>query len=162
MSIYTYNQSKAICECLGISFEENPCLSDQELNKIPKDASGKPTGGATTTGKMWITNGIIDGYIHKFEQIPEGWRRGRTTCVFNNSSIQKELGARADIKKRGESIKKAWDNGKVNRDHSKCGTKGDANPSKRPEVREKIRAAALSDSTARAERMRRVKPWTYK
>lgn len=42
MSIYTYTQSKTICECLGISFEENPCLSDQELDKIPKDVVNKP------------------------------------------------------------------------------------------------------------------------
>lgn len=33
--------------------------------------------------------------------------------------------------------KQAWAEGRVNRDHSKCGTKGDKNPSKRPEVRAK-------------------------
>ena len=33
--------------------------------------------------------------------------------------------------------KKAWAEGRVKRDHSKCGTKGDNNPSKRPEVRAK-------------------------
>jgi hypothetical protein len=36
--MYTYNTSKTICELLEISFEENPSLSDQELDKIPEDA----------------------------------------------------------------------------------------------------------------------------
>jgi hypothetical protein len=36
-----------------------------------------------------------------------------------------------------EARKKAWAEGRVNRDHSKCGSKGDKNPSKRPEVRAK-------------------------
>jgi hypothetical protein len=33
--------------------------------------------------------------------------------------------------------KQAWAEGRVNRDHSKCGTKGDNNPAKRPEVKAK-------------------------
>ena len=39
--------------------------------------------------------------------------------------------------KISESRKLAWSEGRVTRDHSKCGLKGDANVAKRPEVREK-------------------------
>lgn len=48
------------------------------------------------------------------------------------------MSKRSDPKKRGEQIKKVWDEGRFIRDHSKCGTKGDKNPAKRLEVREKI------------------------
>jgi len=37
-------------------------------------------------------------------------------------------------KKQNESRKLAWKEGRVNRDHSKCGTRGEANPSKNPEI----------------------------
>ena len=68
--------------------------------------------------------------------MPSGWRYGRSNCVFNDPNKQSEFSGRSDRKKAGKSIKRAWDEGKFDkRDHSKCGTKGDQNPSKRPEVK---------------------------
>lgn len=38
MSIYTYKTQKALCEIFNTEYYEDPCLSDQELDKIPEDA----------------------------------------------------------------------------------------------------------------------------
>jgi len=96
-------------------------------------------GGDTVSNKQWITDGKTDKYIIKDSKIPDGWKLGRTNCVFNNKENQKEFSLMVDVKVRGESIRKAWKSGKMNnRDHSSCGVKGDLNPSKRKEVREKI------------------------
>lgn len=94
-------------------------------------------GGSTTHNRMWINNKIENRYILKDDIIPEGWVRGRL-CKFNDPVFQKEMSSRSDRKKAAESTKRAWAEGRVNRDHSKCGSKGDKNPSKRKEVREKI------------------------
>lgn len=96
-------------------------------------------GGDTVSDKMWITNEKKDSYIIKTTQIPEGWRKGRCGCVFNDPIRQREFGKKADLKTRGAAIKRAWDSGKMDkRNHSKCGRPGDSNSSKRPEVRQKI------------------------
>ena len=111
-------------------------------NRKPEEGDG----GDTTSNRMWITNGNENNYIYKEDSIPDGWRRGRSNCVFNDPAKQKEFNTSVDQKAKGEKIKAAWadpDKGLSKRDHSKCGTKGDKNPSKRPEVREKIRKAAL-------------------
>mgnify|MGYP000043347522 CR=1 FL=1 len=71
------------------------------------------TGGVTTLGKMWITDGVSDKYINKSESIPEGWGRGRSKCVFNDSQKQSEFQKCVDYGKRGKAIKKAWDEGRV-------------------------------------------------
>lgn len=112
------------------------------------------TGGDTVSSKIWITNGIDDVYFPKNQNLPEGWSKGRSNCVFKDSNKQKEFAKQANTISRGEAIKAAWDAGKVNRDHSKCGLKGDLNPSKRSEVKEKIRQAALNQSDARSQIMK--------
>ena len=110
------------------------------------------TGGDTVSNRTWITDGTIDKYVYKDSEIPEGWMKGRSNCVFNDPKKQRMFGSLADFKLRGEKIKESWANGKFDhRDHSKCGTRGDDNPSKRPEVREKIRNAALKDSVNRSK-----------
>lgn len=155
----------SLCETLEISFEENPSISDQELSKIPEDAelAISAGGGSTTAGKRWVTNGTLDRLVEKDCTIEDGWTYGRCKCIFNDPAKQKEFGSKADVTKRGAAIKKAWDSGKMDvRDHSKCGSKGDKNPSKRPEVRAKIRNAALKESKVRSDRMKRVKPWQYR
>jgi hypothetical protein len=53
------------------------------------------------------------------------------------------MNSRVDVFKRGKNIKAAWDEGRVKRDHRKCGVKGDSNPAKRPEVRKKISESQL-------------------
>lgn len=95
-------------------------------------------GGNTVSNKIWITDGIVDKFLDKTLTIPEGWNRGRSKCVFNNKENQSVFGKSADLKKRGDAIRKAWASGKINRDHSKCGVRGELNPAKRKEVRDKI------------------------
>lgn len=117
-------------------------------------------GGSTSVNKIWITDGAVDKYIFKDDSIPAGWARGRTNCVFNNPLKQKEFGKIADPKKRGLRIKKAWDDGKFDkRDNSKLGYSGKDNVACRPEVRAKIKKAALSQSEERSKRMKRNKVW---
>lgn len=113
-------------------------------------------GGDTVSNKRWITNGNEDRYLTIGLELPEGWNYGRSNCVFNDSNRQKEYSAKSDRKKAAIKTKQAWAEGKVNRDHSKCGSKGDLNPSKRPEVREKIKSSALRDSKSRSERMKKM------
>jgi hypothetical protein len=120
------------------------------------------TGGDTVSNKMWISKDGKSKYHLKDQPIPEGWVKGRANCIFNDHEKQKEFGSMSDPKKRGEKIKEAWDNGKFDkRDHSKCGTSGDDNPAKRPEVRKKISEAAKKDSEARSKRMKENKVWEY-
>lgn len=118
-------------------------------------------GGDTVSSKMWITNGEEDKYILKETVIPNGWRKGRCKCIFNDPNRQKEFAARVDLEKRGKALKQAWSDGKFDsRDHSKCAFKpGKDNVACRPEVREKLRKAALEQSAERAERIKVVKPW---
>ena len=54
------------------------------------------------------------------------------------SSKAKELWKDPVYRERSvEARKRAWSEGRFIRDHSKCGTKGDKNPAKRPEVKAK-------------------------
>jgi hypothetical protein len=103
-------------------------------------------GGDTVSNRMWITNGELSKYILKEDNIPDGWRRGRSNIPFNDPIKQSEFSKRSDRIKTGKSIKLAWDEGRFNRDHSKCGAKGDNNVSRRPDVKEKMRIARLKNS----------------
>jgi hypothetical protein len=96
-------------------------------------------GGDTVSNKKWITNGSVDKYLTNDLNLPLGWKYGRSNSVFNDSKKQKEFNSRVNQEKKGKSIKKAWKEGKVIRDHSKCGTYGELNPSKRSDVKEKMR-----------------------
>lgn len=109
------------------------------------EISEQGEGGNTVSNKMWITDGTNEKYILKTEEIPSGWNRGRSnSCKFKDKNFQRDLSNRVDRIKAGKSIKKAWDEGRINRDHSKCGSKGDNNVSKRPEVRQKIKESAMN------------------
>ena len=102
-------------------------------------------GGNTVSNKFWITNGTKEKYLEKGSKIPKGWKQGRgPKCVFTNPKNQGIFGKMCDIIARGTAIKKAWDEGRIKRDHNKCGTKGNKNPAKRPEVKEKIRQWQLN------------------
>ena len=94
-------------------------------------------GGDTVSNRMWVTNGSVDKYMFKNDEIPTGWKRGRSKCVFNDKDKQKEFGARADVTLRGKKIKEAWDSGKMShrKTHRHC---GDDNPMRRPEVKKKV------------------------
>lgn len=99
-------------------------------------------GGSTTHGTKWITNGIEERIVKNHDDIPEGWRKGRCRSSFNDPENQRKFSARVDRKKNGLAIKQAWADGKFKHKKS-SGIKGDRNPSKRPEVKEKIRQAQL-------------------
>lgn len=96
-------------------------------------------GGDTVSSKCWITDGIVDKYWPKEQELPEGWFKGRTKCIFKDVAKQKEFSSRRDLNAFSKSLKEAWEAGKFDkRDHSKCGTRGDKNPTKRHDVRNKI------------------------
>lgn len=136
------------------SLEHDIVNSDEWANLKVEDG----TGGDTVSNKRWITDGVNDKYINRDTPLPDGWNYGRSNCIFKNSEKQRIFGAKADVKYRGSKIKEAWDSGKMDvRDHSKCGVSGDLNPAKRPEVKEKMKIAALKDSQNRAERMSRLR-----
>lgn len=113
-------------------------------------------GGDTVSNKKWITNGTTDKYINKDLELPNGWYYGRSKCVFNDPQKQSIFGKSHDAQKQANTLKKLWHEGKFKRDHSKCGIKGDKNPAKRLEVKEKIKNFALSQKTVRSERMKKL------
>ena len=142
-----------------IEFKEYAIQKSKEYNIIEsKDWANirieDGAGGDTVSNKKWITNGSKDKYILKTEEIPGGWKKGRSNCVFNNKENQSKFSKKSDRVKAGKATSQAWKEGRVKRDNSKCGIKGDLNPAKRPEVREKMKQAALKDSKGRSERMK--------
>ena len=152
----TEDKERFVAEARKKSIEFNIVESEDWANLKLEEGDG----GDTVSNKMWVTDGTFDKYINKDDEIPQGWKRGRSKCVFNDKEKQREFGAMADIEKRGKKIKEAWDAGKM--DHRKPNPKyGDDNPSRRPEVREKIRKAALKESHIRSERMKKNRVWEY-
>ncbi len=135
----TENYDEFKQKALNISQQLNVVLSNEWANLRDEDG----IGGNTVSNKMWITDGTDELYIEKDNTIPLGWKRGRSKlkCKFSDIEFQKQMSKRSDRVKAGKSIKKAWDEGKFKRDHSKCGVKGNNNPSKRLEVRKKISEA---------------------
>lgn len=134
----TEDYEKFVQTAIQKSIELNVVLSDSWANLRLEDG----VGGNTVSNKMWITDETDEMYIEKESHIPTGWHRGRSKlkCKFTDIHFQREMSSRSDRVKAGESIKKAWAEGRVKRDNSKCGTRGLNNPSKRLEVREKISA----------------------
>lgn len=99
-------------------------------------------GGDTVSNKRWITDGNIDKYINKDDILPEGWNYGRSNCIFNDPSNQQKFSLMSDNQKRSTTMLNVWKDGKMDkRDNSRCGIKGDLNPSKRQDVRSKISKA---------------------
>ena len=112
----------------------NIVTSKEWANLTPEQGSG----GDTVSNKFWITNGEVDQYLNKGEEIPDGWKKGRSTGAFKNSEMQREFSRRVDRTKSSERLRSAWAEGRFVRDHSKCGRKGDLHPAKRQEVKDKI------------------------
>jgi hypothetical protein len=118
------------------SFEYDIVNSDLWANLKIEEGDG----GDTVSNRKWITNGVQDKYIVIGYHLEEGWRYGRSNCVFNDKNTQKEFNNRVDQNKKSKSMSLAWETGKMDkRDNSKCGVSGDKNPSKRKEVKEKIK-----------------------
>jgi len=61
--------------------------SNEWANMIPESGDG----GSSTKNTIWITNGVNDKIIKNNRKIPEGWTKGRTNCIFNDSSNQKKF-----------------------------------------------------------------------
>ena len=135
--IFETNDKEAfVKEARAKSIEFNVVESEDWANLKLEEGDG----GDTVSNKVWITNDTTDKYINKDDEIPQGWRRGRCKCVFNDRKKQIEFAARCDTKFRGKKIKEAWDSGKM--DHIKRNPlRGDKNPACRPEVKKKIGAA---------------------
>lgn len=143
-------------EAIAKSIEFDVVNSDNWANLKIEEGDG----GDTVSNKRWITNGTTDKYLNKDLPIPAGWKKGRSKCVFNDPNIQRCLNSRVDQSKKGQSMKTAWSSGKMDkRDHSKCGVTGALNPAKRPEVKDKIRADALSRSATLSERAKKNRIW---
>lgn len=109
-------------------------------------------GGDTVSKKYWITNGSLDKYLDIGTPIPEGWKRGRSNCVFNDPERQKQFNKLTSPEQKRISMKKAWASGAFDkRDNSKCGRSGELNPTKRPEVKQKISEARLGYKYTRVD-----------
>lgn len=136
----------------NISLRLDVVKSELWANERPESG----TGGNTVGNKIWITDGTTDKYHDKSTPLPTGFIKGRTNCKFKDKNFQREMLGRQDSIKRSNMMKEKWVTGKMaHRDHSRCGRSGEDNPAKRPEVREKIRQAALKQSVERSERMRK-------
>jgi hypothetical protein len=94
-------------------------------------------GGDNKSNKVCYNNGVRNAFFFEGKQ-PNGWVKGRFDKFNFTSDKQRKKFSKANPQKRAAGIKKAWDEGRVKRDHSKCGSKGDLNPSKRIENRIKM------------------------
>lgn len=137
------------------SDEFNVVESNEWANLRPESGDG----GDTVSNRMWINDGIVSKYHFKDLPIPDGWMKGRINCVFNDPEKQKEFSSRSDRKKAGESSRKTAKERGWKWNSNSGFRSGDENVSKRLEVKEKIRQAALSQSKERAERIKKHKPW---
>lgn len=116
----------------------NVVESDEWANLIEENGSGNANKGE----KMWITNNETDAFVMIKDGIPNGWRKGRSKCVFNDPNKQKEFSNRCSSETKSKAAKQCWKDGKYD-ERAYVGQVGDTNPAKRPEVREKIRQAQL-------------------
>lgn len=103
------------------------------------------SGGNSTSGTKWITNGKIEKLITSGDKLEEGFNYGRcaTNCVFKDNNKQREFSSRVDrnSEKFLTDRKTAWLKTRNIRDHSKCGTKGEHHHCKTEEVKRKISLA---------------------
>ena len=115
MNIYQESADQ-ICTQLGMR-----TFSELGITLDPNDKSqldGEHTfgwGGDTTSGTKWITNGPEEQLIKAWMDIPEGWRKGRSSkAVFNNSKMQSEFGKKNnDFETRSKASMEAWATGKM-------------------------------------------------
>jgi len=83
-----------------------------------------------STKTLWMTEEYRNKHIlTNSKETTHNLRSKKAKELWQNKEYRKIL---------TESRKSAWAEGRVKRDHSKCGIKGDLNPAKRPEVKEKL------------------------
>lgn len=70
-------------------------------------------GGNTVSNKRWITDGNLEKYILKTEEVPRGWYEGRSPkSVFKNPEKQKYFSSKRNTKKQVETYRKNYLEGK--------------------------------------------------
>lgn len=116
----------------------NVVESDEWANLIEENGSGNANKGE----RVWITDGQKDVFAIRKDPLPEGWRKGRSKCVFNDPEKQREFSNRCDSETKSKAAKQCWKDGKYD-DRVVDWSKGENNPAKRPDVKEKIRQAQL-------------------
>jgi hypothetical protein len=124
--------------CSAAEFRKVSLEYSQKFDVVnsPEWANFRPEegdGGSTTRNTRWITNGTEEKIWPKGDLLPEGWKFGRHNCAFSNTELQTSLSNRT----------RTWREGKFNRDHTKCGTRGEAHPMKRSYVKDKVRQFQL-------------------
>lgn len=88
----TTNSSITIDEEIPIGWYTGSSLKDKQ-SPLKDRIVGKYSDSRCTNmsiaaiGKIWITDNIIDRKILKTEQIPSGWRKGRTNGVSKTSNF---------------------------------------------------------------------------
>jgi hypothetical protein len=61
-------------------------------------------GGDTVSDKQWVTDGLNEKYILKTDQVPVGWKKGRSNkCVFKNNEMQSNFSNRRDTEKQKQT-----------------------------------------------------------
>lgn len=125
---------------MGIYYSElwNIVESNDWANLIQETGNGTANKGERT----WITDGHNDAFVLRKNELPEGWKYGRSKCVFNDKDKQKEFAKMATSEIKSKAAKKCWEDGKYD-NRIVDWSRGENNPAKRPEVREKIRQAQL-------------------
>lgn len=132
------------CRYKALSFSKDNNIIDSKEWANFREEDGL-LGGDSTSNTKWITNGQIERLIANDDGIEEGFDYGRcvTNCVFKDSKRQKEFSLRVDrnSEKFLTARKTAWLKTRHNRDHSKCGTRGDHHHTKTEAVKRKIALA---------------------
>lgn len=109
-----------IAEAIKCSHEFNVVESSEWANLKLEEGDG----GDTVSNRQWVTDGKEDKYIYKTDQIPDGWRKGRSNCVFNDSANQLKFAKLATTESRVTGMSKAWADGKMSkRDNTNIGLK---------------------------------------
>ena len=107
-------------------------------------------GADTKSGKSCFNDGSRNAFFVDGEQ-PCGWVKGR--CDKHNFSSKKQKTRASQPRpSAGETLRAKWANGDY-ANRAPVGVKGDLNPAKRPEVREKIRNHALANSAQKSINM---------
>jgi len=103
-------------------------------------------GGDTVSNKCWITNGETDRYHDVSKSIPDGWIKGRSNCKFNDPKFQSEMSYRGHASQTHETrLKAAAKATETKRQRNTFpNISGDNNPSKRPDVKIKLKQIAIN------------------
>ena len=136
-------ESENYDEFVKVAKETSVSLNVVEDNSWANLKIEEGEGGDTVSSKRWITNGIDDKYHPINQELPNGWKLGRTNCVFNQKEFQKNMSKRGHAKQTYEIRKlaaaKATETKKLNNTFPDIS--GDKNPTKLDSVKKKLKIA---------------------